>query len=90
VWNPEIPLAPVTIAVRPLMSGEKVGRFLKMPESFRGRCLEPMMLVGVTRLKVEERGCTEWYYMTRGDADGLKAQQGNSCKEHNQKGDRNQ
>ena len=43
VWNPEIPLAPVMIAVRPLMSREKVGRFLKMPESLRGRCLEPMM-----------------------------------------------
>lgn len=56
VWNPEIPLAPVTIAVRPLMSGEKVGRFLKMPESFRGRCLEPMMVVGVNQLKEEEKG----------------------------------
>ena len=71
VWNPEIPLAPVTIAVRSLMSGEKVGRFLKMPESFRGRCLEPMMVVGVNQL-MEEKGCTEQCYMTREHADGLK------------------
>ena len=55
VWNPEIPLAPVTIAVRPLMSGEKVGRFLKMPESFRGRYLEPMMMIGVNQ-PIEEKG----------------------------------
>jgi hypothetical protein len=72
VWNPEIPLAPVTIAVRFLMSGEKVGRFLKMPESFRGRYLELMMIVGGNRLIVEEKDCTEWCYITRGDADGLK------------------
>jgi hypothetical protein len=72
VWNPEIPFAPVTIAVRPLMSGEKVGRFLKMPESFRGRCLEPMVVVGVNQLMVKEKGCTERCYMTRRQADGSK------------------
>jgi hypothetical protein len=31
VKKPEMPLAPVTMAVRPPISGEKVGRFLNMP-----------------------------------------------------------
>ena len=71
VWNPEIPLAPVTIAVKLLMSGEKVGRFLKMPESFRGRCLEPMMVVGGNRLIVEERAVQNGA-ISQGDADGFE------------------
>ena len=48
VWKPEIPLAPVTIAVKSLMSGEKLGRFLKMPEFFKGKFLEPMVVVGIS------------------------------------------
>jgi hypothetical protein len=74
VWNPEIPLAPVTIAVRSLILGEKVGRFLKMPESFKGRCWTPMMVTGVNQPMVEEQGLHKTVlYDKEGHADGLKA-----------------
>jgi hypothetical protein len=42
VKKPEMPLAPVTIAVRPWISGEKVGRFLKMPLLWSGSASDPM------------------------------------------------
>lgn len=43
MWKPEMPFAPVTIAVRPLMSGEKEGRFLNMPLFWRGNLSEPIL-----------------------------------------------
>lgn len=36
------------------MSGEKVGRFLKMPEFLKGRFLEPILAVGIGQLRVKE------------------------------------
>ena len=56
MWNPEMPFAPVTIAVRSLMSREKVGRFLKIPEFLNGRFLEPIVLVGIGHRDGERKG----------------------------------
>jgi hypothetical protein len=38
-----MPFAPVTIAVRPLISFENVGKLWYMPLSWRGSDLEPIM-----------------------------------------------
>ena len=43
VKKPEMPLAPVTMAVRPWISGEKVGRFLKIPLLCSGSASELMV-----------------------------------------------
>jgi len=43
VKKPEMPLAPVTMAVRPWISGENVGRFLNIPLLYNGSTSEPMV-----------------------------------------------
>lgn len=43
VWKPEMPFAPVTMAVRFVMAGEKVGREVKMPLFWSGREAEPIL-----------------------------------------------
>lgn len=55
VWKPEMPFAPVTMAVRSLMSDEKVGRLWKMPLSCRGRDLEPILDGAIAASKILER-----------------------------------
>jgi hypothetical protein len=58
-----MPFAPVTMAVKPLISFEKVGRFLNMPLSCKGRDLDPILTDiwcdGCERIRkaADSRGC---------------------------------
>ena len=42
VWKPEMPVAPHTMAFKPLMDGSNVGRLRKMPDWRKG-CDEELM-----------------------------------------------